>query len=171
MLEQIKQWDNIGSARLRTTTQPGWWHNSASVFAHSGDSWFWLPGLAIVAILGDARWRYFALLLIGAILATAGVVFILKFSIRRQRPASEWGSFYRKTDPHSFPSGHAARAFVLATLGMIFAPLAWLGPVLVIWAVLVSLARVSLGVHYLSDILAGAVLGVCIGILCKLIGL
>ena len=46
----------------------------------------------------------------------AVMVLLIKFRIRRQRPVGEWGRIYRNTDPHSFPSGHAARAFLIATI-------------------------------------------------------
>ena len=54
---------------------------------------------------------------------------------------------YRKTDPHSFPSGHAARAFMIAVLATGLGP-GWLAVVLWVWAPLVSVARVAMGVHY-----------------------
>ena len=41
----------------------------------------------------------------------------------------------------------------------------WLGVLLLVWAPLVGLARVAMGVHYLSDVLAGMVLGLAIGVL------
>jgi undecaprenyl-diphosphatase len=78
------------------------------------------------------------------------------------------GKIYRKTDPHSFPSGHAARAVMLATIMLGLGPI-WLGILLVIWAILVVLARVLMGVHYLSDVLAGALLGGIAGYLIWLI--
>jgi len=101
------------------------------------------------------------------IVAAAGfilafLVLAIKFTIRRQRPQGEWGAIYRNTDPHSFPSGHAARAFMLAVLALTLGP-AWFGALVVIWAPLVSLARVSMGVHYLSDVAAGMVVGVLAG--------
>ncbi len=45
----------------------------------------------------------------------------------------------------------------------------WLGLLLLIWAPLVGLARVAMGVHYLSDVLAGMILGLLIGIAVLLI--
>ena len=42
--------------------------------------------------------------------------FGVKQVIRRERPAGEWGGIYRAIDPHSFPSGHATRAALLAAL-------------------------------------------------------
>lgn len=89
---------------------------------------------------------------------------LLKFSIRRRRPEGQWGAIYRNTDPHSFPSGHAARATLLVVLTFAWGPI-WLAILLLIWAPLVALARVALGVHYLSDILAGAGLGLVFGVI------
>jgi undecaprenyl-diphosphatase len=93
---------------------------------------------------------------------TALVVMAIKFTVRRRRPEGEWGNIYRSTDPHSFPSGHAARAMMLAVLAIALGP-AWFGAVLLVWAVCVSLARVAMGVHYLSDILAGMFFGLVMG--------
>ncbi len=90
-------------------------------------------------------------------------VLAIKFIIKRSRPAGDWGAIYRNSDPHSFPSGHATRAAMLAVLfwGLQLNPLAIL---ITIWVFLVSFARVILGVHYLSDIVAGWILGVLLGL-------
>ncbi|HNO93257.1 MAG TPA: phosphatase PAP2 family protein, partial [Anaerolineales bacterium] len=82
----------------------------------------------------------------------------------RKRPEGEWGGIYRNTDPHSFPSGHAARAFLIAVLASALAP-PWLAIALWVWAPLVALARVAMGVHYLSDIIAGAILGIIVALI------
>jgi undecaprenyl-diphosphatase len=87
---------------------------------------------------------------------------LVKFSVRRRRPEGEWGAIYRKTDPHSFPSGHAARAAMLAMLAAGLGP-SWFSLLLALWAPLVILARVAMGVHYLSDVLAGALFGLLLG--------
>jgi undecaprenyl-diphosphatase len=94
----------------------------------------------------------------------AVAVIFLKFSIRRKRPDGEWGQIYRITDPHSFPSGHAARSAALAVMGLAIGP-PWFGVVLVLWAPWVGLSRVALGVHYLSDVVVGWVVGALMGLL------
>ncbi len=116
-----------------------------------------------VWLIGDAFWKEWALVLFIGIFITATIVIALKFLIRRQRPEGEWGSIYRRTDPHSFPSGHAARATMLAVLVVGLGP-AWLMPIMLIWAPLVTLSRVAMDLHYLSDAVAGAVLGITVGI-------
>jgi undecaprenyl-diphosphatase len=152
------------SARMRIAEKPGALHTVAALFGHSGDSWFWLAGLALVWVLGSGFWKVQALVLGGGILVTAVLVMVLKFTIRRRRPEGEWGQIYRKTDPHSFPSGHAARAFLLAVLALGLGP-AWFGWLLLIWAPLVGIARVALGVHYLSDIVVGWIIGILMGVI------
>ena len=93
---------------------------------------------------------------------TAAVVFVIKLSVRRSRPQGEWGKIYRSTDPHSFPSGHAARAMMLAVVALGLGP-TWPGLALLLWAPLVGMARVALGVHYPSDVAAGMVVGIIMG--------
>lgn len=147
---------------MRIAEQPGRLRTASAVLAHSGDSWFWLIGLALLWWLGTDYWKSRALILIISILLTAGVVFVVKLAVRRKRPEGEWGKFYRSTDPHSFPSGHAVRAVMLAVITLGLGPL-WLGLILLVWAPLVGLARVAMGVHFLSDILAGMLMGLVIG--------
>ena len=149
------------SERMRIAEQPGALRTLAAILAHSGDSWFWLAGLGLLWWLGTDYWKRELLILIVAILATALIVFVVKQLVRRKRPKGEWGKFYRQTDPHSFPSGHAVRATMLAVVMLGLSP--GVGLVLLVWAPFVGLARVAMGVHYLSDVLAGMLLGLLIG--------
>ncbi len=153
--------DNL-SKRLRIAERPGPLRQAAALLAHSGDSWFWLLGLGLLALLGGPYWRTRALVMLVSILVGAVLVLLIKFIVRRERPEGEWGGIYRMTDPHSFPSGHAVRAVMLAVLALGMGPL-WFGLLLAVWAPLVILARVAMGVHYLSDVLAGAILGAVLG--------
>ncbi len=152
------------SARLRVAERPGILRNIAAFLAHSGDSWFWWAGLALLAWLGNSFWRPWAITVLISIIVLAVIVLAVKFTIRRRRPEGEWGQFYRSTDPHSFPSGHAARAVLIAVFAIGMGP-AWLAVVLCVWAPLVVLARVAMGVHYVSDVVAGVVLGIVAGLI------
>ena len=61
-------------------------------------------------------------------------------------------------------AGHAARAILIAILAIGMGPW-WLALIICLWAPLVSLARVAMGVHYLSDIVGGVVVGGIAGII------
>ncbi|MGA2489561.1 MAG: phosphatase PAP2 family protein [Anaerolineales bacterium] len=150
------------SAQMRVAERPGLLRTVAAVLAHSGDSWFWWAGLALLWWRGNTFWRPWALTVLLSIIALAGLVLAIKFSIRRRRPEGKWGAIYRTTDPHSFPSGHAARATLIAVLAIGLGP-GWLAIILCVWMPLVSLARVAMGVHYLSDVVAGALVGAIAG--------
>ena len=151
------------SDRLRVAEQPGLLRALAVFFAHSGDSWFWALGLILLWRFGDSFWKQWALVQAAGIAALIVAVLTIKFTVRRRRPEGEWGGIYRNTDPHSFPSGHAARAFLIAALALGLGP-GWLAILLCIWAPLVALARVSIGVHYVSDIVAGIAVGIVFGL-------
>lgn len=161
-LQKLIELDAKWTRRLSIAGRPGWLRDLAILFSHSGDSWFWIAGLALVWLLGDESWKKLDLILAAGVALTALIVLVAKFLVHRERPAGEWGRIYRSTDPHSFPSGHAARAVMLAVLAAGLGP-TWLGWVLSIWAPLVVLSRVAMGVHYLTDVLAGSLLGAMMG--------
>lgn len=148
--------------RLRLDPGRGKGWKLAAFFAHSGDSWFWMLGLVAIWLLADDAWHYRAGYMGLCVGGLALLVFAIKFTIKRERPQGEWGQIYRRTDPHSFPSGHAARAVMLAALAVGLGP-SWLAIVLLLWAPLVCLARIVTGMHYVSDVLAGAALGLAAG--------
>lgn len=144
-----------GSRLLRAAAIP---------LARSADGWPWMLALALAAVLGPATGRMLTLRLAAAVLATGIAVKLVKLATRRERPVGDWGGSYRRSDPHAFPSGHAARAFLLAVIACAFGP-PGLGGLALLWATLVATSRVALGVHYLSDVLGGALLGTVCGLL------
>jgi undecaprenyl-diphosphatase len=154
--------DIAWSQALRLSEKQRWLRLGAAVFAHSGDSWFWGVGLLAVLATGTPGARAWSLQALVSIVVLAAVVLTIKLLIRRRRPEGDWGAIYRVTDPHSFPSGHAARAILLAVLAAGHGPAGFAAAVIA-WAPLVALARVAMGLHYLSDILGGAVLGLIAG--------
>ncbi len=96
--------------------------------------------------------RHIALLWVSIIFTTL-LVLLLKLLVQRSRPA---GAAF--LIPYAFPSLHAAIAFAAAfILAKLRFPALWFE-----LAVLIALSRVYLSVHYLSDIVAGAALGLAI---------
>jgi membrane-associated phospholipid phosphatase len=136
----------------------------AILLAHSGDSPIWVVGLVLLWWLSTGLWRREAQFGLLGILVTAIVVQLIKWRVKRPRPVGEWGQGYRRVDPHSFPSGHAARTFMLAVVALFLGP-PWWAVALVVWAPLVCIARVAMRVHYLSDVIVGALCGLACGVL------
>ena len=110
--------------------------------------------------------RAWALLVTATLTLTSGAVSLLKLLVGRMRPchAIAWAHALPIDVPSdcSFPSGHAAGSFAMASL--VFASRRREGGWLLVLAALIGLSRVMLGVHYLSDVLAGALLGALFGL-------
>jgi undecaprenyl-diphosphatase len=127
-----------------------------------GSGWM-LLGLLPAFAIRSLRGRALAALVTLAL--TSGVVSILKATTCRIRPchALAWAHTLAIDVPTdgSFPSGHAAGSFAFALFVCQFKPRAafFLVPIVC----LIALSRVALGVHYPSDVFAGAVLGSALG--------
>ncbi len=161
-MERWLLWDERISQRLRLDHRRGLLATFFGWLSHTGDGWLWVVLPLALGYFGSGAWRHAGLTLLAGVLLTAATVAVLKLLFRRQRPQGQWGYLYRKTDPHSFPSGHAARAAMLALLGWAVLPWPW-ATALSIWGALVALSRVLMGVHYFSDVVAGVVLGLGLG--------
>jgi undecaprenyl-diphosphatase len=130
--------------------------------SHTGDAWLWLVGSALLGIFFPNQ-RCRAIFVFVAILVVGGLVYLVKALVRRERPQPENGLIYRLTNGHSFPSGHAARGMLLVILAFQMQS-SNLAVGLIPWAILISLARVVIGSHYASDVLAGWVIGLLGGL-------
>lgn len=154
---------NIDDPAFAATMHGANW-TSLKVF-YSAAPALWLGTL----LLDDERNYKPAYLLTLTEVGTVGLVFALKNVIQRPRPYASLSTITSRSglaegektfDPYSFPSGHAATSFALATSLSISYP-RWyvIGPS-VLYAVAVTVSRPWLGAHYPTDIAVGAVLGV-----------
>jgi len=117
--------------------------------------------LAGVYLFRDASLHCFLLNVLLALLLDLLAVGVLKAVARRRRPAPNHDDrlTVQAIDQYSFPSGHAARAVLLAGLLLAGGWPRLLAPPLLAWACCVCCSRLLLRRHYLLDVLAGVALG------------
>jgi membrane-associated phospholipid phosphatase len=108
----------------------------------------------------DLRWKgyeHLASTAVGGIFTAS-----LKFAFNRPRPKKTYPNDivqYTKAGSYSFPSGHTSQAFATATSISLLYPKWYIIAPAYLWASGVGYSRMYLGVHYPSDVLAGAFLG------------
>ncbi len=129
-----------------------------------GDGWLWYAMGFVVALYGGSQ--RFAALLSAAVAAGVGIGIFLKLkrTCKRRRPCALephcWATLL-PPDHFSFPSGHTITAFAVAVSLGCFYPAAFAG--LLFCAASVAASRILLGMHFLSDVLAGALIGAILG--------
>jgi membrane-associated phospholipid phosphatase len=91
----------------------------------------------------------------------AGITNAMKYSINRDRPFVTYPDITKKSKAGSpsFPSGHTSSAFATATSVSLSYPKWYIIVPSYLYAGTVAYSRMDLGVHYPSDVLAGAVIG------------
>jgi membrane-associated phospholipid phosphatase len=100
------------------------------------------------------------------VIEAVGVTYGLKYAFDRERPYVKYPDKIHPIEPEdspSFPSGHTAAAFSLATSLSITYPKWYVIAPSAVWACGVGMARMNQGVHYPSDVLAGAAIGIGCG--------
>jgi len=114
----------------------------------------WVP-LILIGVLLAMRRPWGAGYLVVALLASAGVVQILKHLLGRARPED----ILVTSDVGSFPSGHVANAATLTIALWLIFPRRWVGVIAAGWIVLMAFARTYVSAHWLTDTAGGALIG------------
>jgi undecaprenyl-diphosphatase len=136
------------------------------VVSRLGDGLFWygLMAMLLLAQGTSAAPVVGRMLLAGAV--SLALYKWLKARTTRARPCAQDRQIEPRTAPldeYSFPSGHTLHAVAFTLVAVYHYPT--LGPLLIPFAALVALSRIVLGLHYPSDVLAGALLGAGLAIL------
>ena len=134
-------------------------------FVSNSDAWIVgsVPvGIGIAGLLkhDDQLFRNGCVALASFALNT-GITEVLKYSINRKRPFITYPDITKKSagGSPSFPSGHTSSSFALATSLTLAWPKWYVIVPSYVWAGTVAYSRMDLGVHYPSDVLAGAIIG------------
>ncbi|MFH0934014.1 MAG: phosphatase PAP2 family protein [Pseudomonadota bacterium] len=162
-LQQIKTWDMELCAFCNRQSRSFTVRNLFRFASRLGDGVFWYA-LMIVLLLEDGATALPAVLhmitvgLVGTLLYK-----FIKGKTLRPRPFNVYPAIKcmgKTLDQFSFPSGHTMHATAFSIVVLAYYPgLFWL---VVPFATLVGLSRPILGLHYPSDVLAGAALGATI---------
>lgn len=127
---------------------------------------FGFPAFALACMVGGALllWGrpWGALYFLGAALVSTALVEVLKNAIGRPRPADA----LIEVGFGSYPSGHSARAAMLAVTLGILVPRLWVWMLGSAYTLAMMFSRTQLGAHWLSDTIGGAVVGAAVALLC-----
>ena len=160
MLQLIATGDHKLMRKVNKWPAPRWIRLVSIGATRAGDGWLWYS-LGLLTLLFGGYGRLTAIAAAGsAAVVGIGLFVSIKKISGRKRPCEIephiWANLL-PPDRFSFPSGHTITAFAVAiTLGMFYPIL--LGP-LVICALIIATSRILLGMHFLSDVLVGAILG------------
>lgn len=119
-------------------------------------------GLSITGLINkDDELLKNAVVTFAAAAINSGVTLAVKYSVNRERPYITYPDITKKArgGSPSFPSGHTSSAFSSATFISLMYPRWYIIIPSFVWAGTVGYSRMDLGVHYPSDVLAGAVIG------------
>ena len=134
------------------------------IISFIGDGWFYGFYLLYLYLAKTGLFKPALYVVLIAFALELPIYRILKNTIRRIRPFNaheEVKNMVYPLDEFSFPSGHTSAAFLVATIIAYFTPV--IAIPIFIFAFLVGMARIYLGVHYPSDIFGGIIFGIGIG--------
>jgi undecaprenyl-diphosphatase len=152
--------------RVNRWRPPSWLRLWMVAATRGGDGWLWYAMGGVVAVFGGAQ-RFQALAAAGLAVGVGIALFLrLKRAFGRKRPCAVepncWATLL-PPDQFSFPSGHTITAFAVAVSLGTFYPALLIG--LLFCAASVAASRILLGMHFLSDVIAGAAIGSALGVI------
>lgn len=162
-LQRIENWDQTLTLRINRASHIAWIRSMFAIISKLGDGIFWYTLITAIMLLDKSAGLRHGIQIILTGLAATVIYKWLKNKTSRPRPFMAHGGvscFTAPLDQYSFPSGHTMHAFTFSTMILYYYPqLIW---VVLPFTLLVALSRVVLGLHYPTDVLAGALLGTAV---------
>ena len=108
-----------------------------------------------------------------SLLITTAIVLVLKLAFTQPRPylvLDNVNVLAASLDPNSFPSGHTSSTLSIVTVLLLkskeyFERYKLIDCLLIIFALLIAVSRIYIGMHYPFDVLVGGVIGMIVGVL------
>ncbi len=162
-LERIQRWDERVCLRFNRALRYRALPQTCRTISRLGDGVFWYA-LMLALLLWRRDAAQTVLHMAGVGLACTVIYKLLKRGTLRPRPYQVQASIAQGASPldsFSFPSGHTLHAVAFSIVALAYYPS--LAALLVPFTLLTAVSRVVLGLHYPSDVLAGAALGAMLG--------
>jgi undecaprenyl-diphosphatase len=164
MIRLIDTGDRKLMRRLNQWHAPKWVRTWMVSSTRAGDGWLW-GALGIFLLFFGGSHRFAAAGAAGIAVVIGQILFrVMKHWIGRERPCATethcWATLL-PPDRFSFPSGHTITAFCAAVPIGLHYPL--LMPLVLFCACSIAASRIVLGLHFLSDVVAGMLIGSGIG--------
>ena len=158
--ESIERRDHSIMRRVNKWPAPKWVRLWMICATRGGDGWLWYALGAALLVFGGAEGRWAVAESTIAAAAGIGLFLILKRVAGRRRPCAIephcWSTLL-PPDRFSFPSGHTITAFAFSTPLIVQYPEA--APGILFCALSIAASRIITGMHFLSDVVVGGVLG------------
>jgi undecaprenyl-diphosphatase len=165
VLNSIARRDYSLMRKVQKWPAPKWIRLWMICATRGGDGWLWYIMGAFLLIFGGAQEMLVAAES-GFAAGTGIILFLgLKRATGRRRPCAVEPSCWSKLlppDQFSFPSGHTITAFAVCTPIVLQYPHA--APGILFCAVSIAASRIILGMHFLSDVVAGGAIGWMLGL-------
>ncbi|HEV2289881.1 MAG TPA: phosphatase PAP2 family protein [Candidatus Acidoferrales bacterium] len=164
---QIQSNDYRLMKRVHRWRAPRWFRLFMIYATRLGDGWLWYAiGVLLVFFGGPSRFPAIGSAGLAALLGIALFRFLKQVS-KRPRPCEiepHCWSVILPPDQFSFPSGHSITAFAVSIVLGSFYP--ELQVCLLFAAASIAVSRIILGMHFLSDVIVGSVIGILLGLTC-----
>jgi len=162
----ITKGDHSVMRRANNWEAPRWVRLYSISATRSGDGWLWYAmGLAVLVLGGKTRFEAVGAAGLSSVLSILLFQWLKRLTGRRRPCQIEphcWATLL-PPDQFSFPSGHTMTAFAVAIPLSLFYPTLSIG--LLFCALSIAMSRIVLGMHFLSDVVAGALIGTALGYL------